>query len=223
VKQPAVITGAARRRRIASLAQACLRNLAAMGIAAKSNPGGQCSAGFTMIELVTVIAIVGILMAIGVPSFRYVTTANRISAEVNGLLGDMQFARAEAIKEGWPVVVCASANSTSANPTCSNTNTWQSGWIICSDKNNSGTCDAGDPVFRIQKSFAATSSTDTFVASPNTSTLIFNREGFATGLAGTVTVKLHSAPAVVNAYTRCLQITAVGTLNVELVNQGNCT
>jgi type IV fimbrial biogenesis protein FimT len=192
-----------------------------MEIVAKSNAGRHSSAGFTMLELVTVMAIVGILMAIAIPSFRYVTTANRISAEVNGLLGDMQFARAEAIKEGWPIVVCASANSTVANPTCSNTNTWQSGWIICSDKNNSGSCDAGDPVYRIQKSFAATNSTDTFVASGNTSTLVFNREGFATGLAGTVTIALHSTPTVA-ANTRCLAITAVGTLNVQQVG-GTCT
>jgi type IV fimbrial biogenesis protein FimT len=210
VKQLAVIAIAAARRQIASLAQACLRNLAAMGIAPKISPVGQSSSGFTMIELVTVIAIVGILMAIGVPSFRYVTTANRISSEVNGLLGDLQFARAEAIKEGHPVVVCVSTNFLS----CNNTNTWQSGWIICSDTNNDGTCDAGDPIYRVQKPFAVSNSTDTFVASANTSALVFNREGFATGLAGTVVIALHSAPTVVTAYTRCLQISAVGTLNV---------
>jgi type IV fimbrial biogenesis protein FimT len=219
VKQLAVIAVAARGCRIASLAQACLRSLTAMGIAVKANPGRQSSSGFTMIELVVVIAVVGILMAIGVPSFKYVTTANRISAEVNGLLGDMQFARAEAIKEGHPVVVCVSTDFL----TCNNTNTWQSGWIICSDANNDGTCDNNDPIFRVQKPFAVSNSTDTFVASGATSALIFNREGFATGLAGTVTVILHSAPTVVTAYTRCLQISAVGTLNVELAGQGNCT
>ena len=162
-------------------------------------------------------------MAIGVPSFKYVTTANRISAEVNGLLGDMQFARAEAIKEGRPVVVCVSANSTAAGPTCNNTNTWQNGWVICSDNNNSGNCDASDPMYRVQKAFTATSSTDTFVASGNRSALIFNREGFATGLPGTVTITLHSAPTVVTAFTRCLAITAVGTLNVQQAGTGNCT
>ncbi|MFI4866242.1 MAG: GspH/FimT family pseudopilin [Steroidobacterales bacterium] len=189
-----------------------------MGIAPKFSAVGQCSSGFTMIELVTVIAIVGILMAIGVPSFKYVTTANRISAEVNGLLGDMQFARAEAIKEGHTVVVCVSTNLT----TCNGTNTWQSGWIICSDANNDGTCDAGDPILRVQKPFAVSNSTDTFVASGGTSALLFNREGFAVGLAGAVTIALHSAPTVVTAYTRCLQISAVGTLNVLQVG-GACT
>jgi len=213
------MTVAAQGWRIVSLAQACLRSLRSMEIAAKFIPGGQHSSGFTMIELVVVIAIVGILMAIGVPSFRYVTTANRISAEVNGLLGDMQFARAEAIKEGRPVVVCVSADFA----TCNNTNTWQSGWIICSDLNNSGNCDAGDPILRVQKSFASTNSTDTFVASGATSALIFNREGFAVGLPGTVTVILHSAPTAVTAYTRCLAISAVGTLNVQLAGTGNCT
>lgn len=195
-----------------------------MGIAAKSNPGiGQYSSGFTMIELAIVMVIVGILMAIAVPSFRYVTTANRITAEVNGLLGDMQFARAEAIKEGRPVVVCASANSTAAAPTCSNANTWHTGWIICSDLNNTGACDAGDPIFRVQKSFASNNSTDTFVATGATSAFVFNREGFATGLPGTITIKLHSAPTVVTSYTRCLAVSAVGTLNVQLAGAGNCT
>jgi type IV fimbrial biogenesis protein FimT len=220
--QPAITAIGAPDYQIASLAQACLGRLCTMEMAAKSNTGRRCSAGFTMLELVTVMGIVGILMAIAIPSFKYVTTANRITAEVNGLLGDMQFARAEAVKEGWPVVVCASANSTSATPSCSNTNTWHSGWIICSDKNNSGTCDPTDPVYRIQKSFAATNSTDTFVASGNTSAVTFNREGFATGLAATVTVVLHSAPAV-SSYTRCLAITAVGTLSVQKALVGACT
>jgi type IV fimbrial biogenesis protein FimT len=51
------------------------------------------TAGFTLIELIVVITIVSILMAVGVPSYRYVTNSNRMSAEVNGLLGDLQFAR----------------------------------------------------------------------------------------------------------------------------------
>jgi len=58
--------------------------------------------GLSMIELISVVSIVGILLVIGVPSYRYVITSNRVSAEVNGLLMDMQFARSEAIKEAGP-------------------------------------------------------------------------------------------------------------------------
>ena len=61
------------------------------------------------------IAIAAIVAMLGVPSFRYVTNSNRIAGEVNGLLGDLQFARAEAIKEGQNVTVCVSANGASCD------------------------------------------------------------------------------------------------------------
>jgi type IV fimbrial biogenesis protein FimT len=186
-----------------------------MEIALKVHASERRSSGFTMLELVIVIAIVGVLIALGVPSFKYVTTANRIAAEVNGLLGDMQFARAEAIKEGQTVVVCVSSDGTS----CTNS-PWNNGWIVCSDPANDGACDGGEPVYRVQKPFT---STDTFVASGNTDVLTFNRDGFAVGLAGVVTIALHNAPVTVQAYTRCLAVSAVGTLAVETTATPGCT
>jgi type IV fimbrial biogenesis protein FimT len=179
------------------------------------HPGGRYSSGFTMLEVVIVITIVTILMMVGIPSFQYVTTANRISAEVNGLLGDMQFARAEAIKEGQTVVVCASTTGT----TCSTGNSWQNGWMVCSDPGADGACDAGQPVLRVQNAFT---STDTFQASGNTSAVTFNREGFAVGLPGIVTIALHNVTSV-TAYTRCLALSAVGTLQVQQAGVGSCT
>ena len=71
------------------------------------------AAGFTLTEMMVVMAIVAILLSVGVPSYRYITNSYRMSSEVNGLLGDLMYARAEAIKEGNGVTVCASANSTS--------------------------------------------------------------------------------------------------------------
>ena len=65
-------------------------------------------AGFNLLELLITMSVAAILLTIAVPSFRYVTNSNRIAGEVNGLLGDLQFARAEAIKEGRTVTVCVS-------------------------------------------------------------------------------------------------------------------
>jgi type IV fimbrial biogenesis protein FimT len=175
--------------------------------------------GFTLIEVMVVITIVAVLMALAIPSYQYVTSANRISGEVNGLLGDMQYARSEAIKEGQTVTVCSSTNPTSPAPTCSGTTTWQTGWIVFSDVNGNGTVDAPqDVILRVQRTF---SFGDTLNADNGMTAVTFNREGFALGLANKVTVTLHAAVPTTGS-TRCLQITIVGQLTTETAGIGGC-
>jgi type IV fimbrial biogenesis protein FimT len=174
-------------------------------------------AGITLLEMLTVITIVSILMAIGVPSYQYVTSSNRISGEVNSLLGDLQYARAEAIKEGQTVSVCASTNLT----TCSGTTTWQNGWIVFSDVNGSGAVDSpNDQVLRVQRAFSLG---DTFNANNGMKFVTFNREGFALNLNNPpITVTLHAAVPSTGS-TRCLQITIVGQLTTEAAGTGACS
>jgi type IV fimbrial biogenesis protein FimT len=172
--------------------------------------------GVTMVELIVVISIVGLLMAIGAPSYRYFTTANRISSEINGLLGDLQFARAEAIREGQTVSVCASTDGAS----CSGVATWTTGWIVFSDVGGTvGTLDvATDRVLRVQSGLTGG---DTLTADNTTSSISFSREGFATQLPGTVTMTLNDSTAKA-AYTRCLAITIVGSLQTQVKGAGSC-
>jgi type IV fimbrial biogenesis protein FimT len=179
----------------------------------------QRSAGLTLVEVLTVITIAAILMAIGVPSYQYVTSANRISGEVNGLLGDMQYARSESIKEGQTVTVCSSTNPTSPTPSCAGNTAWQSGWVVFSDVNGNGVVDPGDTVLRVQNAFPLG---DTFKANNGMTTVTFNREGFALGLVNTVTITLHAAVPNTST-TRCLQITIVGQLTTEAAGTGACT
>ena len=164
--------------------------------------------GFTLTELMVVIAIVAILMSIGVPSYKYISNSYRMAGEINGLLGDAQFARSEAIKEGQQVILCTSTDQV----TCAGVPTWQVGWIVCVDLNNDNTCDDGEPVLRTQVTFP---NTDTFVsdAASNTSTIIFNREGFAVGFPALAILTLHDATAN-SAWTRCLEIQTVGMMTV---------
>jgi len=173
--------------------------------------------GFTLTELLMVIAIAGIMLVIGVPSFQYVTVSNRISTEVNGLLGDMQYARSMAVKQGLPVTVCSSTDG--AN--CNGGTAWQSGWIVFLDSNANQTVDANEAVLRAQTPF---SSTDTFVPDNGTfSAITFNREGYAaTNAAVTVTLQLHDSTNNPQ-WTRCLAITPVGMLSTEKATVGNCT
>jgi type IV fimbrial biogenesis protein FimT len=175
--------------------------------------------GFTLIEVVITMAVAAILLSLAVPSFRYVTNSNRIAGESNGLVGDLQFARAEAIKEGRTVTVCVSTDGN----TCASTATWQSGWIVFSDPTNVGVHDPSETVFRFQKSF---SSTDTYVASNNVSTITFNRDGYAVGIPNGTLITLHDVSDT-TAWTRCLSVNLSGEMTTivagSAANGATCT
>ncbi len=175
--------------------------------------------GVTLVELIAVIAIVAIMVTIGIPSYKYIDNSYRISGEANGLLGDLQFARAEAIKEGQTVTACVSNDQTA----CTGGTDWQDGWIVFSDVNDDQTVDAGDTVLRVQLPFT---STDTFEPSADIDlgTVTFSREGFALGLPnGGATLTLHDATAN-PIWTRCLDIAVIGMMSIQThTTEASCT
>lgn len=161
----------------------------------------------TLIELMITIVIAGILLMIAVPSFVSLTQKNRVAAEINGLSASLQFARAEAVKEGLPVTVCVSTTGTG----CAAASTpWQSGWIVFSDANGNQTVNPGDLVLRRQ---LAWTSTDTFSAVNSGGTAVgavtYSRDGFATNMAGGATWTLATVPANASA-RRCLTLNLLG-------------
>jgi type IV fimbrial biogenesis protein FimT len=176
------------------------------------------NSGYTMMELVMVISIVAILATIAMPGFKYVTASNRIASEVNGLLGDMQFARSEAVKEGQSVTVCiaANANLNSCAGAAAGGN-WALGWIVFLDTNGDQQVQAAtEAIIRKQPAF---SGTDTFVAgSAAFNSVTFNRLGYApTGV--TTIVSLHDSTANPN-WTRCLAVNPIGSTVTERAGFG---
>jgi len=171
----------------------------------------KAAAGFTMIELLVVITIVAILMGIGAPSYKYVTNSNRMSAEVNGLLGDMQLARAEAVKDGMSVTVCSSTDQL----TCNGSSDWSGGWIVFTDPSDSGVVDPDRGTLRAQKALHAG---DTLVDQTGTlSKATFNRAGLLsfTGMpVDGITLTLHD-PSGAKDHTRCLWIASQGLITTQ--------
>jgi len=182
--------------------------------AAQSRSG---HAGVTMVELIITMTIAGILLTMGVSGYRYVTRSNRASGEINALLGDMQFARYEAVKEGEPVRICPAASASAT--TCSTTTSWSGGWMVLSNalSGSSGTAN----VLRRQLPFSSFSSTDTLTTT--VTSVDFDREGYAMGLAGTgglngtVVFSLHDATST-TSYTRCLMLGVAGVMQTGMAS-----
>jgi len=87
--------------------------------------------GFTIIELMITLIIVGILLAVGVPSLRSFMQGNQLIAASNELVSALHVARSEAIKLNSRVSICESSDGA----TCSNTGSWNNGWIVFVDAN----------------------------------------------------------------------------------------
>ncbi len=79
--------------------------------------------GFTAVEMIVVVLIVGVLMSVGAPAFTSMIASNRLSGELNALIGALNVARSEAQKRGATVSVCAGTALTCGTD-------WSAGWVV---------------------------------------------------------------------------------------------
>jgi len=91
---------------------------------------GHADRGVTAIEMLVVIAIVGILAAITAPSFLSTLQAMRQRTAFTVLLDDVNRAKGEAIKRNARVLLCA---RNAAGTDCTAASNWQVGWLVCTE------------------------------------------------------------------------------------------
>ncbi|QAU25465.1 prepilin-type N-terminal cleavage/methylation domain-containing protein [Dyella sp. M7H15-1] len=182
--------------------------------------------GFTVVELVVVIAIIAIITVFGIPSYKSVITQNRMAGEINDLATDVELARSAAVKQGLTVTICPSTDPTvspsGTTPSCTANTEWNTGWIVFTDVSGNQTfnTNTGDVLLHAHGPFTGT---DTLVSTSTKVTLqfvTFNRMGgtgsFSTSPtdANTGTLTLHDATNNVN-WRRCVQLSEAGTITVN--------
>lgn len=104
-------------------------------------------AGFTTIELLVVVAILGVLAALAAPSFTLLIERWRVRQAATELESTIQFARTEALRRGGRVGLQRSAPSGDCLTAASQ---WDCGWFVFLDSDNSGGAwNSGDEILRI--------------------------------------------------------------------------
>jgi len=86
--------------------------------------------GYTLLELLISIAILGILYSTGLPLFRSINNTRLVST-TNELVHTLHLARSTAVKFGQRVTICQSSSGVK----CDRDEEWGKGWIMFNDPN----------------------------------------------------------------------------------------
>ncbi|MBD3641302.1 MAG: GspH/FimT family pseudopilin [Marinobacter sp.] len=110
------------------------------------------NSGFTLLELLVTITILGIIATYAIPSFRQMILNNRLTAQTNETTSIISFARSEASKLRTGVVtICGSADSA----TCSGNAALETGLIVFRDDDMDAAVDAGtDTLLKVSGALA---------------------------------------------------------------------
>jgi type IV fimbrial biogenesis protein FimT len=133
---------------------------------------GRRERGFTLLELMTALAVAAVLIAVGVPQLRDLTIQQRITGAAQDLHIDLTLARNEAVTRATNVTVCPSSDLA----TCTNDG-WGNGRLTFIDANGDGVVDAGELIVKQSQPLATG-----LTAVPAVGSVTFNSRGQAAAL-----------------------------------------
>jgi len=103
------------------------------------------ASGFTLIELMTGLAVVAILTVLALPGYQALPGRGLREASLSALAADIRLARSTAITRNRAVVLCKRHQTL-----CTTDGGWEQGWLIYVDQGRSGVKDDTDAVIRQQ-------------------------------------------------------------------------
>ena len=82
--------------------------------------------GVSLIEQLMVLAIIGVLLSVAVPSLHPLIARNELQTAQTDYIAALQHARDTAVTRGQRVVFCPSMDATR----CTGSTHWESGWVL---------------------------------------------------------------------------------------------
>ena len=98
--------------------------------------------GFTLIEMLVAVLILGVLLLVAAPGFSNLISNNRMVSEVYALRATLSHARSEALARRAPVVVCPTVDGLNC---AENSNDWSTGYMTFVDTDNNNVAVPADP------------------------------------------------------------------------------
>lgn len=174
-------------------------------------PRGQAShQGFTLVELMVVIALLAVITTLAVPSWLELRTRNTVRTAVNDFTSSLQLARSEAVRLNSAITVCPSNDGATCTATALHL-----GWIV---KTGTAANDAGQTILQdvMGKNGVRMDATD-----PATRTFTFLPNGRPASAFAGATIEVCAVPADMQHLTRRVVINRTGRIN--LVSPNACS
>lgn len=83
--------------------------------------------GFTLLELLVTVFVLGVLLSVAVPGFFDTVRNSRATANTNELVTALSIARSEAVRRGARVTLCGTADGATCN------GSWNQQWVVFVD------------------------------------------------------------------------------------------
>jgi len=172
--------------------------------------------GFTLVELMISVAVVGMVTFIAIPSYGRFIAANRLSAQANEMLSAITYSRSEAIRLNRNIMFCNTTDGATCNTT---SGAWQQ-WLVL------------DPLSGVLRtSHILNSSLNVLSDTGMTNdTIVFTPMGLARNAANTRLpyngiIRVCVVDSALDSNGRDVEISSGGRIMIErfLTNSGTCS
>lgn len=173
--------------------------------------------GFTVLELMIAVAVLGILLGVGVPSFNAIMRQNRLAGQTNDFLAAAAMARSEAVKRGTLVSLCPAAAD--GSDACSGDDAWSNGWLVFVDEGVAGVIN--DDTDLVIQRWPAAAEQRINITNPDTNFISYRNDGATTlglGNRATFTVAPERNYCADPLGARSVVVSAAGRVNVTRIN-----